>query len=376
VTEQTALVVALLGDSVVEIRRCDLYRIGVELPIAGAPPQTLVEPGRIHTSCYRHGHVTVHVTPIEAARPLARAVDFDPRWAAYLGLSLALHVVLWAFVAVVPPDDFSIGVDGAVPGTFSVAAQDEEAPGPFDVGDASDDESYVSGAICMCLPEDLRAGRRPAPDKVAASRAEAIAAARNAGVLGVIDRVGVSAPAPDYAAGFTGAQLYGGGGVPSGFGSERIGDGGSGFGTIVSGRYQTLVAGSATGEGWGVGTGVGRAFAREGLVPTVVMCGRPGCMLAIGDQDKAIIRRYLRRALPKIRYCYEKELLARPELIGDIATEFLIAADGHVTSSHAEGFDDTVASCVADVIGNIEFPRAARGGNTQVHYPFVFRPTG
>jgi hypothetical protein len=372
VTEQTALVVALLGDSVVEIRRCALYRIGVELPIAGAPPQTLVEAGRIHTSCYRHGHVTVHVTPVEQARPLARAIDVDPRWACYLGLSLALHAVLWAFVAVVPADDLGIGVAETVgPVTIARGELDGERYAGGGGGEGSDDEP--DGTFTpLVLPSE---GHGSQARRI--TREQAIEAALANPIIerGTATAIQALVGGADIADGVDGSKLYNGS-AGTGFGTAVFGGAGGGSGTIVSGRYNTLVAGSGTGAGWALGVGVGHPRAREARAPTVVMCGRPGCALAIGDQDKAIIRRYIRRELPKIRYCYEKELLARPALIGDIATEFLIAPDGRVTGSHAEGFDATVASCVAEVIGNIQFPRAPRGGSTQVHYPFVFRPTG
>ncbi|MEJ7601995.1 MAG: AgmX/PglI C-terminal domain-containing protein [Kofleriaceae bacterium] len=93
-----------------------------------------------------------------------------------------------------------------------------------------------------------------------------------------------------------------------------------------------------------------------------------------GDLDKSVIRRYLKRQFAKIRYCYERTLLAHPTLEGTMVTRFTIAPSGLVGSVTAEGLGDTeVASCVASVITAIEFPRVPDGGDVQVHYPFTFR---
>ena len=57
--------------------------------------------------------------------------------------------------------------------------------------------------------------------------------------------------------------------------------------------------------------------------------------------------------------------------------QFFISPTGTVTTSTASGLDGAVASCVAGVIKNIEFPKPKGGGGVQVKsYPFEFRPSG
>ncbi|HVK86058.1 MAG TPA: AgmX/PglI C-terminal domain-containing protein, partial [Kofleriaceae bacterium] len=106
--------------------------------------------------------------------------------------------------------------------------------------------------------------------------------------------------------------------------------------------------------------------------------GRPSLSLAApnaqGDLDKALIRRVVRTSIPKIQYCYEKQLLVKPTLRGTVKAQFFIAHDGKVASSHAEGLDPDVANCVADVIKGLTFPAPKGGGGVQVNYPFTFRP--
>jgi len=153
----------------------------------------------------------------------------------------------------------------------------------------------------------------------------------------------------------------------SGFGA---GGGGTAWGTIGTGRYGTIGHGSGSGTGEGYGTGAGRVAlrGRTATLPSVSI-SQPA---VVGSLDKAFVRRYLRRHLASIRYCYEKELLARPSLHGRIATRFTIAPDGKVVAATASGFDEAVAQCIAGVLRRIEFP-ASHDATVQVNYPFTFR---
>ena len=98
-----------------------------------------------------------------------------------------------------------------------------------------------------------------------------------------------------------------------------------------------------------------------------------GCMV---QGTPAIIRRYIKRNIQKITYCYEKQLLASPGLEGTVNTQFFISPAGTVTTANANGVNGEVSSCVAAVIKGIEFPKPKGGGGVQVNYPFNFRPTG
>jgi hypothetical protein len=154
-----------------------------------------------------------------------------------------------------------------------------------------------------------------------------------------------------------------------GFGYGRKGfgpgGGGTGWGTIGTGRYGTIGRGSGQGTGYGVGGG-------RGSVPTVRI-GQPN---ANGDLDKAIIRRYIKRNIQKIQYCYEKELVAKPNLKGTVSSQFTISPNGTVDSASATGVDGNVSSCIAGVIKGIEFPKPKSGGSVNVNYPFTFAPAG
>ncbi len=166
-------------------------------------------------------------------------------------------------------------------------------------------------------------------------------------------------------------DIEGGFAAEGGLGTTGVGTGGggTGWGTIGTGRYGTIGNGSGTGTGYGTGRGGMRG--RNSSVPTV----RIGQPAVTGDLDKAIIRRYLKRNIQKLTYCYEKELLATPGIQGTVTATFTIALDtGKVTSSNATGVDPNVASCVASVIAAIEFPRPKGTADVDVSYPLTFVP--
>jgi hypothetical protein len=225
-------------------------------------------------------------------------------------------------------------------------------------------------------------------DQEQLARQQAIEAARSAGVLGstALQQGGAFASLTgtgDVSSGFDDVNIYGGllgneaGEMNGGFGFGRSGfgpgGGGTGWGTIGTGRYGTIGHGSGTGSGYGVGGGRGGSRGHAAAVPAVRI-GQPS---GSGDLDKATIRRYIKRNLPKIKYCYEKELLASPGLSGTVDTQFLINPNGTVGQVNAKGVNSDVSSCVAGVIKAIEFPKPKGGGPVNVtSYPFEFHPSG
>jgi hypothetical protein len=140
-----------------------------------------------------------------------------------------------------------------------------------------------------------------------------------------------------------------------------------GYGTIGLGSYGTIGHGSGTGYGSGTYY-YGGMRSRTAAVPTVSV----GAAVVEGSLDKSIIRRYIKRNLERIRYCYERELLAHPQLHGTVTVHFVIRPNGSVDSSDATGVDDRVATCVAGTIAKIEFPGAATTETVAVNYPFTF----
>ena len=157
--------------------------------------------------------------------------------------------------------------------------------------------------------------------------------------------------------------------------ADSAGDLSSGLydGDIYGGLLGDEVGEMEGGFGFGrTGSGSGGMRGRRAQEPQVAI----GDASATGDLDKNIIRRYIRRKLPQVRYCYEKRLLVKPKLAGRVDTQFVIDAAGNVTSASAKGMDPEVASCITAAIKSIQFPKPKGGGVVKVTYPFNFQLAG
>ncbi len=94
-----------------------------------------------------------------------------------------------------------------------------------------------------------------------------------------------------------------------------------------------------------------------------------------GYVDTAILRRLIRRELGQIRACYEQGLMGSPGLAGTVTVRFTISPTGAVSEASATGLTAPVATCVADRIKTIAFPRP-REGIVMVTWPFQFSQNG
>ena len=97
-----------------------------------------------------------------------------------------------------------------------------------------------------------------------------------------------------------------------------------------------------------------------------------------GGLDKEAIARVIRSQLGQIRYCYERQLSASPELYGKILVKFTIGAAGSVV---AQAIGNTslnnamVEGCILRRIAGWQFPTPKGGTNVLVSYPFLFKST-
>jgi len=340
-------VVVRLGDTILDIAHVEFgetYRYG---PISLVVRDDLVVVDEAAVGL-------AEVSVMRVARPL-RSLPHQPhgdrRTIGYLGVSLAVHVMVWALAMDMPPEQLGIGV-----GRPAVAGPTIRSGGGAVSSGTAEPRPHVPMALAATPAARVRSRKAWVRD-------------RSAALVGPTDIVNGF---DDQA---TGEPLDGG---DHQFGSSRSGFGESSSNIIGDDRYATLVAGrqQQVGDYWSGGGGIGAGATRNAVAPTVILCGGPAPCVMTGDLDKAIIRRYIRRRLAQIQYCYEKELLAEPELAGAVTLEFLIGADGKVVEVAAHGMQDAVAECVATVIRKIEFPRSATRSSTRVNYPFEFRQSG
>jgi hypothetical protein len=347
----------------------------------------------------RTGRAAFVISSVPRPRRQATALfALDGRAVKYFAGSLVAHLGLWALFQVIPADGGAANIDLAsyeTTSTSSSSATAEEATRPReDRGDDAGGDGAAAAAR-MALPEGMRGNRTgtsdPRRQQVAhrdhidpqLARQEAIELARTAGFMGDSSLVGTVsdlASSSEVSSGFDTRNLAGpifgpdGGSGGPGFGTGRNGFMPGGGGTqLVEGGYGGSCDEHCTGSygRWGLRVGSTGTRGHLAAVPVVV----PAPPVAVGGLDKSIIRRYIKRNLAKIAYCYEHELLAHPELAGTIAVRFFIQPDGGVKDSTASGLDATVARCVADVVSAIQFPRPD-GGGVEVSYPFTFHPAG
>ena len=97
-----------------------------------------------------------------------------------------------------------------------------------------------------------------------------------------------------------------------------------------------------------------------------------------GGLDKEAIARVIRSQLGQIRYCYERQLSASPDLYGKIMIKFTIGSVGAVT---AQAIGNTslnnamVEGCILRRVAGWQFPVPKGGTNVMVTYPFLFKST-
>jgi hypothetical protein len=92
-----------------------------------------------------------------------------------------------------------------------------------------------------------------------------------------------------------------------------------------------------------------------------------------GTLSKEQIRRVVHRNIGQIKHCYEKHLLARPDLEGRVTVKFIINGQGAVMTPAIAS--STVAhmgteQCIASAVGRWTFPQPQGGGIVIVSYPF------
>jgi len=399
----------MTGDAIIDGRATPL----AELAASGRARPSVELPGAFELSLAISPRIRAKVGQTQflvssVAKPRRQSVPvfaaLQSRTMSYFAGSLGVHLGLVLLLSYIPPDGGSAAFDLAtnemtymkIDGTTKEEVPTEQLVDPNE-GDGGPSSAGAQMALTEGQAGDpskanqsshIRIKDNDVPPQLA--RIQAIEEARNAGILG-------STPLQN---GDFFASITESGNISSGFDSSNvwgaiIGADGEGYGTFGYGRSGFGQGGGCNGANCsgiiGTGPGYGRIGlgkfgnsgwnTREGGIPG----GRkhhadaPGPIIGqptgTGTYDKSIIRRYIKRNIDKIAYCYEKQLLAKPGLDGTVTVSFFISPTGHVTSSVGGGLDPTVANCVAEVVGAIDFPAPSEGG-VQVNYPFTFHPAG
>ncbi|MFK7985117.1 MAG: TonB family protein [Sandaracinaceae bacterium] len=234
-------------------------------------------------------------------------------------------------------------------------------------------------------------------------------AAPDPAMVGQLGALGYAAPTTPAAAAetgeagpmdaLTGAEI----GENSGFGGLGLrgtgrGGGGTGEGTIGLGNLGTIGHGAGGGSqraradsnsafgdsedndqaastGSGYGRGAGGLQGRSAAIPRI----RTGTAEVRGSLAREVIRRVIRRHINEVRFCYEQELNARPDLTGRVSVRFTIGPTGAVQDSSVSSStlsNARVEQCIAQALRRWRFPAPPGGGVVVVTYPFVLSSAG
>jgi hypothetical protein len=217
-------------------------------------------------------------------------------------------------------------------------------------------------------------------ERPAMTREEAVHAARDFGMVGLLnsgaaaanlaawDDPGVGALARE--GGLFGNDLEASG--TGGLALTGIGEGGGGRSHQIGlGRIGTCQGADCEGNGRSLGRTGGTHVAHG---PTV---RQPGTTVLNGSLPPDVIQRIVRQSFGRFRGCYEDGLRTNPTLEGRVTARFVIARDGSVATVQSGGSDlpdARVVACVLRAYSSLSFPPPKEGIVT-VTYPLAFTPS-
>ncbi len=97
-----------------------------------------------------------------------------------------------------------------------------------------------------------------------------------------------------------------------------------------------------------------------------------------GGLDREVIAQIIQGYLGQIRYCYERQLSANPDLYGKVQVRFTIGSSGSVTAQtigNTSLRNAMVEGCILRRIAGWQFPAPKGGTLVNVTYPFLFQST-
>jgi hypothetical protein len=352
------------------------------------------------------GANTFLVSSVPPPRRYPAPISVDWGQQSYTGAVTLATVLFLLMIFSIPPDPKSLSLDAFMNdqrfAKFMIKPPEEkEEQIPEWLKKKSDDEAGGKGK--RHKGEEGKMGKQTSKNKAGLyglkgpkdntdphlAKMLAEEAAQKAGVLGVMKSMegahlasifgrdtALGNDAENVLGGLVGTQIgeaYGQGGL--GLVGSGKGGGGTGEGTIGLGNLGTIGKGGGGGSGSGYGRGAGGLGGRRASAPDVV----PGTAQVRGSLDKEIIRRIIRRHLNEVKFCYEKELMKKPDLFGRVMIQFTISGAGAVVASVVQQStmnNPSVEQCIAQAVRRWEFPKPQGGGIVIVSYPFVLKAAG
>ena len=87
----------------------------------------------------------------------------------------------------------------------------------------------------------------------------------------------------------------------------------------------------------------------------------------------------IRRHINEVKFCYEQELNARPDLEGRVTVRFIISPTGAVQTAMVQATtlgNRRVEGCITQAVQRWTFPAPDGGGIVIVNYPFMLQAQG
>jgi outer membrane biosynthesis protein TonB/pSer/pThr/pTyr-binding forkhead associated (FHA) protein len=152
-----------------------------------------------------------------------------------------------------------------------------------------------------------------------------------------------------------------------------------GIATNVGSGSNTYKVGAVGTAGVGGGKGVaGMAGLANGAVGTGTVGILDEETEIEGGLDKEVIAKVIAGYLGEIRYCYERQLSAEPDIYGKVQIKFSIDSTGAVSSQRIGTStlkSAMVEGCILRRVARWKFPLPKGGTEVLVTYPFMFKAT-
>jgi hypothetical protein len=174
--------------------------------------------------------------------------------------------------------------------------------------------------------------------------------------------------APDAKASGRALGVGGGGALDKLGGGQKLG----------GGESQKIAGVGTLGKGGGSSAYKGAGSLAKGTVGTADVGIIDEESEVEGGLDKEVIARVIQSQLGQIRYCYERQLSANPDLYGKVLVKFTIGGAGSVvaqTIGTSSLNNAMVEGCILRRIAGWQFPQPKGGTNVLVTYPFLFKST-
>jgi hypothetical protein len=94
-----------------------------------------------------------------------------------------------------------------------------------------------------------------------------------------------------------------------------------------------------------------------------------------GELDKAKVYAVIQKATRKIQGCYERALLKKPSLSGQIKFKWTIMGSGKASGVRVQSSsisDAAVAGCIRGILAKLRYPKP-KGGPVTISFPFMFK---